>query len=76
MIHFNESLFCLYFCFNRPKYRWVEKTGLDHDPEFKVKLILRQGANKPGFEEVFESINKPYIKTYGFGKNEKPEEIE
>ena len=45
-------------------------------PEFKVKLILRPGANKLGFEEVFETIIKPYVRTFGFGKNIKSAEMD
>ena len=50
--------YCLNFSFELPDYNLIEKTGPDHAPEFKVKLILRHGANKLGFEEVFETINK------------------
>lgn len=76
MIPFNESLYCLYFSFNRLEYKQVEKTGPDHDPEFKVKLKLRPEANKSEFEDVFETINKLYVRIFRFGKNKKPAEIE
>jgi len=68
--------FCLNISFDRPEYKLVEKTGPDHAPEFKVKLILRPGANKLGFEEVFETINKPYVRTLGCGKNIKSAEMD
>ena len=70
------KVYIVYFSFNRPEYKQVEKSGPDHDPEFKVKLILRSGANAQGFEEVFETINKPYVRTFGFGKNKISAEIE
>ena len=68
--------YCLKFRFELPEYNLVEKTGPDHAPEFKVKLIVKSGANKLGFEEVFETINKPYVRTFGFGKNIKSAEME
>jgi len=68
--------YCLNFSFELPDYNLVEKTGPEHAPEFKVKLILRHGANKLGFEEVFETINKPYVRTFGFGKNKKSAEMD
>jgi len=52
------------------------KTGPDHAPDFKVKLIIKPGANKLGFEEVFDTINKPYVRSFGFGKNIKSAEME
>lgn len=68
--------YCLSFRFDLPDYKLVKKTGLEHDPEFKIKLILRSGANKLGFEEVFGTINKPYVRTFGFGKNKKSAEMD
>ena len=68
--------YCLTFSFDHPEYNLVEKTGPEHAPEFKVKLILKHGANKLGFEEVFETINKPYVRTFGFGKNKKSAEMD
>lgn len=70
--------FCQDLSFEHPEYKVVEKFGPDHAPEFKVKLILRPGLNKLGFEEIFESysIKKPYVRTFGFGQNKKSAEME
>lgn len=70
--------FCLNLNFDLPEYKLVEKTGPDHAPNFKVKLILKPCSNKLGFEEIFEtySIIKPYVRTFGFGKNIKSAEME
>lgn len=70
--------FCQELSFDRPEYKVVKKTGPEHEPEFKVKLKIKPGPNKLGFEEIFEtySIVKPYVRTFGFGTSKKSAEIE
>jgi len=70
--------FCQDLRFESPEYKVVKKSGPDHDPEFKIKLILKPGSNKLGFEEIFEtySVKKPYVRTFGFGSNIKSAEMD
>ncbi len=70
--------FCQNLSFDHPEYEVVEKSGPDHAPEFKIKLILKPRSNKLGFEEIFESysIKKPYVRTFGYGKNIKSAEMD
>ena len=60
-----------------PEYQVINKEGPDHDPYYTVKLIIKPGSNKIGFENTFDTYltDKPYVRTLGEGGNIKLAEI-
>ncbi len=69
--------FCQAQQFELPEYKVIKKSGPEHNPYYTVKLIIRPGLNKLGFENVFDTyvIDKPYVRSIGKGKNVKLAEM-
>lgn len=69
--------FCQSQQFELPEYKVTNRKGPDHNPYYTVKLIIRPGSNKMGFENVFDTYvtDKPYVRTIGEGGNIKLAEM-
>jgi len=63
--------FCQSQQFELPEYKVINRKGPDHNPYYTIKLIIRPGANKIGFENIFKIYitDKPYVRTLGKGRN-------
>ena len=67
--------FCQSLQFGMPDYQVIKRTGPDHAPNYTIKLIIKltikPGLNKIGFENVFEKsvLGETHVTTHGKGKN-------
>jgi len=57
------------------RYYMTEKSGPDHDPVFTAEINLSPGYNRPEFERVFKTKEKPYVNEYANGRSKKHAEM-
>ena len=65
--------FCQSHQLGGPDYQVIKRTGPDHNPNYTVKLVIKTGSNKLGYERIFEkyALGKTHVSTFGKGKNKK-----
>lgn len=63
--------FCQSHQFGIPEYTVVSRRGPDHDPNYKVKVIILPGSNRSDYAKLFNNNENDnhYNSEYGVGKN-------
>lgn len=70
--------FCQGYMFGNPEYHLEDKFGPDHDPLFRIELIILPGNNKRGYEKTFKRFltDDAYASTLGMGKQKREAEMD